>query len=183
MHNLYRLANIVGLDTENTQHTVALKEAMHGVEDQEDFLEYCRANKASIKTFGKGEKPERLDTLSTQYKKLQEDKLLESKYSRAEEYADVLSEMVKLSRDYVETKCVDFDMIKMDGKKFKDHQIRCLRSIGSTIAIIEYSRVGTLKGKIIAEYKKNVKIKYNVDKQALTSNQKKVMQLASGVTK
>jgi len=33
MQNLYRLANIIGLDTTNAQHTVALEEAMLGIKE------------------------------------------------------------------------------------------------------------------------------------------------------
>ncbi|MFT7880467.1 MAG: hypothetical protein ABXS91_08745 [Sulfurimonas sp.] len=66
--NKYRLANVIGLDANIAQHNVALTDAMQNIIDMEAFLEYCRSNRESISYATKVEK---LDILSTRYKRLQ----------------------------------------------------------------------------------------------------------------
>ena len=48
MQNLYRLANIMGLSTDNMQQTVALKESLIGIDNVDEFLDFCRDKKDGI---------------------------------------------------------------------------------------------------------------------------------------
>jgi len=96
MQNLYRLANIIGLDTTNAQHTVALEEAMLGIEEVEAFLEYVRDKKEAIEYATKTEK---LDTLATMYKKLQANAKLP--HETAMNFSKQLTHKVEQARTFI----------------------------------------------------------------------------------
>lgn len=179
MQNLFRLANIVGLDTDNTQHSVALKEAMHGVVDQDAFIDYCRDHKAKIITYGKHEKPERLDTLATAFKQIQEDARLESSYTQAELYGKQVAGLVEQCRNFVEDNYIDFKNVK---GQFKDHQIRCLESIGSTAMIIEYSRTNKLASEVCKAYVATLKPAKSYEQLGSPDSQK-ILRLAKKALK
>lgn len=176
MQQLFRLANVVGLDTDNTQHSIALKEAMHEIKDPEAFIEYCRDHKETIKTFGKHEKAERLDTLATRYKKLQDQADLP--HAKAELSSKTLDDLFANLRMWLKNevevgKDPDLKKIKLGGDLyFTDAQADALIQIGSNICLIELSEQNKLKteikGLFMSKYIK--KSKY----ASLTQGQQKI---------
>ncbi len=176
MQNLFRLANIVGLDTTNAQHSVALEEAMFGITDQEAFLEYCRDHKNEITTYGKIEKPERLDTLSTRYKKLQDQALLP--YEDAELSARTLSALFLNVRMYLKNEIEigrdpKLKMIRLGGDPyFTDKQAEAIDQIGRLAHIIELSETNELTEALRQLYLSKYIKESRYD--ALTTGQQKV---------
>jgi hypothetical protein len=171
-----RLANIVGLDTDNAQHSVAIDESLYGVEDQEAFLEYCRDKKDGIQY---ATKPERLDTLATKYKKLQAQAKLP--YDLANSFSSELIKKVETARTYLKNEIevgnhTPFSRLKVDGEKyFTKKEINALSGLGSARYIIELSEQNTLQEELIRLFmdKFAVKSKYEL----LSEGQKKVQAL------
>jgi len=148
-----RLANATGLDIANAQHSVAIAEALHGIEDQNAFLDFCVEKKDGIKTFGKAEKPERLITLSRRYKKLQEQAALP--HDTAKTFSGKLTDKVSqvrlsIKNAYEAGNNRPFSTLKVNGERFfTDKELNALASIGSINYIIELSETGEMKGKLI----------------------------------
>lgn len=176
MQNLFRLANIVGLDTNNAQHSVALEEAMFGIDDQEAFLDYCRDHKESITTYGKNEKPERLDTLATRYKKLQAQALLP--HADAELSSRTLTDLFDNVRMWLKNEIEvgrdpDLRKITLGGDRyFSDKQADAIDQIGRVAHVIELSERNELTEALTQLYLSKFvkKSRYN----ALSAGQKKV---------
>lgn len=155
MQKLYKIANIVGLDSRNTQHTMAITDAIEGVGDIDRFIEYLRRNKNGIQYETKTEK---LDTLSTKYRKIIEDEVLSAGYTKGEQYARALAYKVKQCRSTVEFNNCDFINIQTDGQKFfKEHELRALEATGSRNTVIENSKLNRLAGEIYAFYVQSLK--------------------------
>ena len=165
-----RIANTMGLDISNAQHSVAIKEAIYGIVDTEAFLEFCKDKKNSIDYETKTEK---LMTLSGMYKKT----YCSSSTSLRSSYLFFKNIFhIKLNRleNIVDEKSVAFSMIAIDGEKFfTQKELNALQGIGSISYIIECSRTNTLQeqlqdlflGKFVA------KSRY----EALGDNKKKVL--------
>lgn len=177
-----RLANITGLDINNAQHSVAVDEALHGIEDTEAFLEYCRDKKEGI-TFSA--KPERLDTLATRYKKLQAAAKLPT--DLADSFSTVLCEKVESCRVYIKNEIEvgndrPFSRLRTDGVPFFTlKELKALAELGSPSHIIALAEENTLKDELVKLFisKFAIKSKYEL----LSDNQKKVHALAQGVAK
>ena len=170
-----RIANSMGLDISNAQHSVAITEAIHGVEDKEAFYHYLSDKKSSIEY---ETKPERLLTLSRMYKKIQEN--IKLPHDIANAFSKQLAHKVKQTRNIVEEKNIVFSMLKVDGEKFfTEKELKALQGIGSVIYIIESSRQNTLEDQLIDLFlgKYIAKSKYT----ALTDNQKRVKELTGGM--
>lgn len=141
-----RIANIIGLDINNAQHSVAIDEAMYGVEDLEAFLEYCRAKKDGIEF---STKPEKLDTLATKYKKLQSDAKLP--IGNATLFSKRLADKVDEARIFIKNELEKgvlrpFSSLRSNGEKyFTDKEINALSKVGSAATIIELSELELLE--------------------------------------
>ena len=170
-----RLANTMGLDINNAQHSVAITEALYGIEDVNSFLEFCVDKKNGIDYETKTEK---LMTLSTMYKKLQERSKLP--HDTAKSFSKQLSYKVEQTRNIVEDKNIAFSMISVDGIKFfTEKELKALQGIGSIVYIIESSRNHTLEEQLMDLFlgKFIAKSKY----EALTNNQQRMKKLVQGV--
>ena len=177
-----RLANIAGLDTKDPQHSVAIKEALFGIEDTEAFLEYCRDHKNLIEY---QTKTERLDTLATRYKKIQADAKLP--HELANSFSKNLAHKVEQVRIFMrnrleEGKDTPLNKIFIDGNRFfTDKEVNALSEFGSIFALIDLSENGELEDRLIDLFigKFVAKAKY----QQLGSGQKKVLKMIGGVAK
>lgn len=178
MHSSIILAGVLGIDITDKANAVFMEDVTHDIKDMKAFIAYCKDKKGNIKTFGKMEKIERLDTLATEYKELERTAALEAKYVAYEKYAKEVAALVKESREFVQEKCCKFSELTLNGEEyFKDHQIRALEAVGSQEVVIEYSYTNRLAGEI---YKKC--IEFNREKkpyEQLTQNQEKVQALLS----
>ena len=171
-----RLANITGLDISNAQHSVAIDEALIGISDTEAFIEYCRDKKDGIEYATKTEK---LDTLATRYKRLQEQSMLPT--GQAEESSTALAQKVEAARVYLKNEIEvgndkPFSRLKQDGERyFSDKELEALAEIGSSRYLIELSETHELKNALSKLFiSKYVKVKkYN----ALSDGQKKMKKL------
>jgi len=182
MQNLYRLANIMGLDTENTQHTVLLKESMHDIDDAGAFLEFCRDKKEGIEYSTKTEK---LDTLATMYKKLQNKAKLP--HETAMNFSKQLTHKVEQARTYIKNQIEQgnerpFSSLTVDGHKFfTDKELKALSSLGRSSVIIELSEQLKMEDSLIKLFlsKYITKSKY----KALTDGQQQVKHLIQNAIK
>ncbi len=178
----FRLANTVGLDTKDQQHSVAIKEALFGIEDPEAFLEFCRDKKNGIEY---QTKTERLDTLATKYKKLQTEAKLP--HDTAKHFSKNLANKVHQARTFIKNQIElgnkrPFSSLQVDGHKFfTDKEINALAGIGSVSFIIDLSETGELEDSLIQLFlgKFIAKSKY----QQLGDGLKRVIKMISGVAK
>ncbi len=176
MQNLYRLANIMGLDTENTQHSSLLKESAHGIVDIDDFLEYCRGRKDGIEYMNRVEK---LDLLATQYKKssrnmpkdIQE---LLPKYCK--QIDGKFKQAISFIRDNEEALNRHLERLKPNGEQwFTNKEIDSLQAIGGLRNCITAYEEGKLYEKLY-----DVSVKRYLEKKkynALTDGQKRIKKL------
>jgi hypothetical protein len=106
-------------------------------------------------------------SITDKYLKIQEDKILEPQYEKAEKYAKHLSAKVKHCREFVRDNSVGFENIAAEGEKFfKDHELRMLERIGSVTVVIHVSGLNRLAGEIYKEYVKSLRERYSSrDKQ------------------
>ena len=177
MQNLYRLANVMGLDAQNAQHTIALKEAMHTIADEEDFINFCRTQKDGVEYSTKVEK---LDTLSTRYKSTINNipmELLE-KFSR--EIADKfkIAEQILRDNEAILTEKGLVGLVVDHQQYFTNKEIELLEATGGLNRLINLLELGTLYESLYtASVKKTLEArKYT----ALTDGQKKVKALIGG---
>jgi hypothetical protein len=169
------LAGVMGLDLSDVNHAVFIAESTRGINDINDFIQYCRDNKSGIEYATKTEK---LDILSTRYLKQQEDIILGAKYLQGEKYARALSAKVKECRNFVEENYIEFKNLSVAGEKyFKDHELRMLEKIGSKQVVLEYSKTNTLASKIYDEYAKAINLHHK--QKSLPNQNKEVMKLVS----
>jgi len=174
-----RLANATGLDIANAQHSVAIAEALHGIEDQNAFLDFCVEKKDGITTYGKAEKPERLMTLARRYKKLQEQVKLP--HDTANTFSNNLTNKVSqvrlsIKNAYEAGNSRPFSTLKVNGEKFfTDKELTALATLGSITYIIELSETNEIKTKLIDLFMQSHinKTKY----AALTDGQRKMQKL------
>ena len=179
MQNLYRLANIMGLNTDNMQQTVALKESLVGINDVDEFLDFCRDKKDGIEYSTKTEK---LDTLSTMYKKLQHQKSLP--HDTAKTFTHQIVEKVEAVRIHIKNKIAEGD----DRKQFTDYmkvdmpfnakEISALNGLNKRPThIISMSESNTLEGALYDFFM--VAFARNKNTKVLTDNQKRVHSMVS----
>jgi len=143
---LVRISSLMGLDTKSMQHSVAITEALHNIENTEAFYQFLEDKKSSIEY---ETKPERLLTLSRMYKKLQEKAKLPN--DQARQFSKNLAHKVEQSRNIIEEKSIDFSMLAVDGEKFfTQKELNALQGIGSIIYIIEASKNHTLEDNLMA---------------------------------
>lgn len=173
-----RLANANGLDISNAQHSVAIDEALFGIEDTNAFLEFCVDKKDAI-TYST--KPERLMTLSTMYKKLQS--LAKIPIGTASDFSTVLVAKVENARVFLKNELEvgndkPFSRLIVDGHKyFKEYEIKALSALGSPRYLIELSEEHRLKEELVKLFIKEYTQKKSYE--ALTTNQKKMQKLLS----
>jgi len=180
MQNLYRLANIIGLDTTNAQHTVALEEAMFGIEEVEAFLEYVRDKKEAIEYATKTEK---LDTLATMYKKLQANAKLP--HETAQSFSKQLTKKIGMIKTIAKNKLeigdeVDLSKFKGGGDSlFSVKEVSAIKELGRMEAILEMHDMHRLEDELMKLFlgKYVAKSKY----EALSSNQQRVKRIVGGV--
>ena len=171
-----RLANIIGLDINNAQHSVAIDESLYGVTDKEAFLDYCRDFKDGIQY---STKPERLDTLATAYKKLQNEALLP--HDQARSFSKQLSAKVEDARIYLKNELEvgndrPFSRLTQGGERyFTEKELRALAELGSPMHLILLSEENKLESHLTKLFlgKYVVKAKY----ASLTDSEKKIKAL------
>lgn len=179
-----RLANIMGLDTNSAQHNIAITEALHEIQDVEAFLEYCRDKKEGIKTYGKLEKTERLDTLATRYKKIQATANIPLDTGKT--FTSSIIKKIGTVKDHIKNEIEAgneraFSRLKVNGEKyFTKKEINALVELKvSQSTIIEMFEVGTLKDELMKLFVSKFAIKKKYD--LLSDNQKKVQKLTQGI--
>jgi len=144
----YQIANIFGLDVNNKQHSIAIVDALNGIDDLDEFVAYCRDGREKIKFASKTEK---LDALAYSYKKEQLEKKLP--HDKARLFARKLSEKVKECRHVIEDHHCQFWHIMVDGDHyFTKKEIKALDFIGGVAWIVELSRNNDLEDKIYSAY-------------------------------
>lgn len=179
----YRLANIVGLNADNGQHGVAIVEALHGIENTEDFLSYCRIYKEGIQY---ATKAERLDTLATRYKTIQANAKLP--HDIAETFSKTLVRKVEVARVFLKNELDSgndkpFSRLKVAGEPyFTKKEINALSELKlSPSAIIGLAEENTLGKELVKLFMSKFAIKS--EHELLTDNQKKVKQLLHGAVR
>lgn len=139
-----QLANIMGLDTDKAQHNLALKDTLHRVTDKKAFVEYCRRNKDGIEYATKTEK---LDTLATRFKKLEEEAKLP--HNKADGFCETLTQKVEEVRTFIKDNqevIIGFRNIKLEeAQYFTDQECKALEETGSIRLIIELAETHKLK--------------------------------------
>lgn len=182
MKQAYRLSNIFGLDANNAQHSIAVLDAINGIDDVEAFIDYCRDHKEGIEYVSKTEK---LDILANKYKKLQESSKLptDTAIGFSKQIARKISEARTVIKNSME-EGVDrpISRLSVDGEKFfSDKEIKALSEIGSVNYIISLSETGDLEEKLIELFvsKFRSKTKY----ESLTNGQKKINGLLGSIKK
>lgn len=175
MYNI-RLANISGLDINNTQHSVAIDEAFIGVEDKEAFLQYCRDYKEGVLY---ATRTERIDVLATRYKKLQEQATIPM--NQLEQFCEILSKKVEVARAFIKNQIQTnnnkpFSTLYVNGiRYFRQEELKALSRLKiSALTMVEMSELGTLREELL-----NALIRTYIinKKEALTDEQKKIQQL------
>jgi len=175
-----RIANLFGLDINNAQHSLAIVDAMQGISDTAEFIEYCRSRKGGIEYATKTEK---LDTLSHKYKQKQIDSQLEQKYQNGDAYSKRIAEKVKACRNFVEEAGCKFSEVWKDGERlFEDHEIRALKEVGSPTVVIELSRRHTLAAKISELYADKVRGQASA-KIGYKGGERKVLNMAKNISR
>lgn len=171
-----RLANIAGLDIGNAQHSVAINEALIGIDDSEAFLDFCRDHKDGI-TYAT--KPERLDALATRYKKMQDQAALPHK--TANNFSAIISKKIETVRIHIKNRHEAGGQRPISGimvnkeKYFTDQEVAALEKIGSVSYIIELSETNELTDALVTLFLSHYtkKSKY----AALTDGQKRIKNL------
>lgn len=175
----YRLANLMGLSVENTQHSVCIKEAMFnaGEHNLESFYEFCVDHKNGIEF---ETKTERLITLSRRFKKNLEQSLLPKE--DANKFSRVVAVKVELARLKIKNEIeiggiCPFSRLRSKGDPyFSTKEINALAAVSKfPEVLIEMSELGTLEEAIEKLYLDN-HIK-NTKAKALGDNSKKVFEL------
>jgi len=135
--SLISLANVSGLDINNSQHTVALADAVKGVQDIDEFVDFVRDHKDGIEFTSR---PERLDILAQRYR------AEKAKSLTAQTFAQKLDGKVrkvknKIKNHWAEGKSVGFcDARRVDGEPFFTvKELRALYEVGngSTMMVVE----------------------------------------------
>ncbi|ADV47045.1 hypothetical protein [Nitratifractor salsuginis] len=146
--SLISLANVAGLDINNAQHTVAIADAVKGISDIEDFIEYVRVHKAGIEY---ATKTERLDILASRYK---QEAAAAAVSKDAATFSSRLAEKVKMVRTAIKNEWAEGRHAMLANVRdketgapfFTDKELRALVAVaGSTLAVIEMSERDTLQ--------------------------------------
>ena len=176
MQNLYRLANVMGLDANNPQHTVALKEAMHNISNQNEFIEYCRSHKDGVEYSTKVEK---LDTLSTRYKKNFNNIPTQQLEEICQALAGKFKTAIQILRDNEEYLTDQLGKLKVEGEQyFTNKEVELLNATGKLNRLISLFELNTLYE---ALYHKSVqKTLTRQNNIQLTDNQQRVKRLIGG---
>ncbi len=167
-----RLANVMGLDIKNAQHSVAIDEALFGIEDPEAFLEFCRQQKEGIEY---QTKTERLDTLATRYRKNIEDAKIP--HDTANKFSDNLAEKVHIAKSFIKNQIElgnprPFSTLRVDGKPyFTQKELTALTKLGSISYLMHLADTSELKQKLrdlfIARHTKRAQIaRYDKNEKA-----------------
>lgn len=181
----YRLANLMGLSVENTQHSVCIKEAMFcvGEHNLESFYEYCAEHKNGIDYETKTEK---LITLCRRFKKKLEQSLLPN--DDANNFSRRLAAKVEQARIKIKNRiesggCCPFSGLSCNGDPyFTEKEINALIAISKVPQIlIEMSELGTLEEAIAKLYLD--KYVQKAKQSALSNNSKKVQELIGEILK
>jgi len=174
----------MGLDANNPQHTVALKEAMSGIENQEAFLDYCRNAKNGIEYETKVEK---LDTLATRYKKNQELNALPLDMLKAfsrklyQKFTDAIY-VIRDHEAFLSSK--GLQQLKLNKQQlFTLKEIEVLNAVGSLSYLISLYELHRLKEAIYETCVKKSLLKRRAEKQLgnKSDSAKRVLAIVSGV--
>lgn len=173
MQNLFRLASIMGLDTNNAQHTVLIKESLFGITDSENFLNYCRSQKDGIEYMNRVEK---LDLLATRYKKNINNIPSELLDSFCTELARKFKEAISVLRDQESYLTDNLEKLKVKGVPyFSKKEITLLDAVGKLNRLIGLYELSTLKE---ALYHQSVRLVMGKSKSdRVTNKQKDVLSL------
>lgn len=150
----FRLANIFGLDLDKQQHSIAIADALQGVEDYDDFISFYRENKEAVQYANRLEK---LDTLATRYKREQIERKINKETAR--NFSERVAQKVTQCRNFVEERGAKFRDVAVAGERlFTEQELRALASLGlSTTGIIEVSRRGDLQEMLEQSFVENAK--------------------------
>jgi len=175
-----RIANLMGLDLNSAQHSVAIDEALIGIEDTEAFYQFLSDKKNGIEY---ETKPERLLTLSRMYKKLQEQVKLPNE--TAMNFSKQLTHKVEQARTYIKNQIElgnerPFSSLTVDGHKFfTDKEIKALSGLGRSSVIIELSEQHKLEDSLTDLFLSKFISKSK--HESLTSGQQRMKRLVGGV--
>jgi len=180
-----RIANLMGLDLNSAQHSVAIDEALIGIEGTEAFYQFLADKKDKITTYGKDEKPERLMTLSRMYKKLQEKAKLP--HETAMNFSKQLTHKVEQARTFLKNQIEQGNERPFSTLQLKEHlvfsvkELNALASLGRSSVIIELSEQHKLEDSLIELFlsKYIAKSKY----ESLTSGQQRTKHLIENAIK
>jgi len=176
-----RLANLMGLDINNSQHSVAITEALHGVEDVNMFYDFCNDKKYGIEYTTK---PERLMILATRYKKLQDDAKLP--IENANNFSRLIVIKVEECKTFIKNQIENgnprpFSSLRIDGSRyFTDKELKALATLGSSSYIIELTELGELQEKLTEKFLQFYKKKASYT--ALTDGQKRINKLIGNLS-
>lgn len=169
------IASIVGLDMGDINHAVFVSETIRGIDDLNSFIEFCRKEKGGIQF---ASKTDRLDTLATRYKKIQENAKLP--HELANGFTSIVVRKVEDARTYLKNELEvgndrPFSRLRKDGKNyFSLKELKALASVGTPRYLIELSEQNKLADALYKLYMNKFVIKQQNDQ--LTTNQKKVLE-------
>lgn len=167
------ISSIVGLDMSDVNHAVFVSETIRGIENLDAFIEFCRKEKGGISFATKTEK---LDTLATRYKKMQESAKLP--HALANGFTSKVVKKVEDARTYLKNElevgnATPFRRLRIDGERyFTTKELNALAGVGTPSYIIELSEQNKLSDALYDLYMKNFAIKSK--DELLSANQKKV---------
>lgn len=168
------IASIVGLDMGDINHAVFVSETIRGIDSLDAFIEFCRKEKGGIQF---ASKTDRLDTLATRYKKIQENAKLPHEIANG--FTAIVVRKVEDARTYLKNELEvgndrPFSRLRKDGKSyFSIKELTALAGVGTPRYIIELSEQNKLADALYKLYMNKFAIKKQ--NELLTTNQKKVL--------
>lgn len=173
--SMYKLkvANVMGLDANNSQYGLLIMEVLDGVNDADDFIDYLRTRKEGVEYANRIEK---LDGLAYQYKRSDRNLPKEvqgmlPKYCNS--IVDKFSQSIQILEDNEEVFEGHLSRLKVSGTQwFMNKEISSLEAIGSLRKCISLYKENSLYEKL---YEVSIK-RYLVSKteSLLTDGQKRV---------
>lgn len=173
---IIRLGNVLGIDIDKEQHKIALLDAISGVSNPDDFIEYCRDKKDSIDYANRLDK---LETLFTRYKNTIDDIPTEALQKFCKNLSDKIKVAISVLRDKEECLSVDLKRLQVDGNQyFTNKEINLLNEVGGLNRIMQLYELNTLYDTLYSSsVKKTLTARQH---EALTDNQQRVKRIVGG---
>ena len=164
------MANVLGMDIDNSQDQIGILDALNSVSSPDDFIEWMRQHRDTVDYSNRREK---LTILHTKYKNTIDDIPISLLQAFSKEIADKFKTAIQILRDNEEYLSIDLSKLKADEVQyFTNKEIELMESVGGLNRLINLFELNSLYDALYsASVKKTIEAKkYN----ALTDNQKRV---------